>query len=105
MEMSNVSSISTGTKAIDCLISRVKVSDFSDKHGAYFIGEFKGTLPYNMARDLYRMKNERGVLWKLDNGKYTIVASISHGQYKSTFCKVTFSISIIENEDLCPDED
>lgn len=92
----------TGIKTVDWCIARVKLSDHSDKHGYYVIGEFKGTLPYRMALELFNL-NKSGALNPVEHEQYTITFNVHQGANKGDFCKVRFYIAIIQNEDLCPD--
>lgn len=100
----NLNEYKTGIKVVDWCIARVKLSDHSDKHGYYVIGEFKGTLPYRMAAELYDLKKS-DALKPVETEEYTITFNVHQGQYKSDFCRVQFYITIIQNEDLCPDEE
>ena len=102
--MINLNTVKTATPAINWLIERVKVTDFSDKHGCYLIGAFAGTIPYVMLCELRDIqKRNGGYLYRADNGEYTINAHFTNGQYKATVCRVWFHITLTQNEDLAPE--
>jgi len=102
--MINLNTVKTATPAINWLIERVKIADYSDNHGAYLIGVFNGTIPYVMLCELRDIQRRTGgYLYRADNGEYTINAHFTNGKWAAIVCRVWFYITLTQNEDLVPE--
>ena len=96
----NIKEIITDCKAINWLIARVNISDYSKNGEITLIGEFKGNLPYNMKEQIceYAKANGGDMTGKMSA---TIIETdtewlrwnVEFGSTKSTSLQVKFYIS------------
>lgn len=91
----------TGCKEIDWMIDRAKVSDMSDADGLYFIGEFRGNMPYRMLTNAQLwLEQKAGKRFatgyaETDGETFHLAISLETGSMKSTATQARFYISYV----------
>lgn len=91
----------TGCNELDWMIDRVNVSDMSDENGLYFIGEFKGNMPYRMLQNAQAwLEKKAGKRFaegyaETDGETFHLAISLRTGSMKSTATQATFYISYV----------
>ncbi len=95
----------TGCKELDWMIDRIQVFDHSDGDGWYFIGEFKGNMPYRMLTNAQVwLEQKAGKRFAkgyadTDGETYHLAVSLETGSMKSTATRATLYISYVSDRD------
>jgi hypothetical protein len=93
MELNELKTIRTGITAVDWLISKGVLFDFSDEVFIDYNIIFTGTLKPSMVSEIRKAVNTRGNIVIKDNEKETIMIAIDFGKTQSTRNKVGFKLS------------
>jgi hypothetical protein len=102
MQLTNAAQLKdyrSGCTQLDWIISRVETFDYSDHNGRYYIGEFKGNMPYRMIKEIEawfaaKVGEKFVTSYNETDGKtFDLSVKFSTGSMKSNANKVQFYIS------------
>jgi hypothetical protein len=93
MELNELRNIKTGIAAIDWIISKGELLDFSDDEYIDYNIIFTGTLKPSMVSEIRKAVNANGNIIIKDTEEETIMIAVDFGKFQSTRNKVGFKLS------------
>lgn len=82
----------SGISILDWMLSKATFGDESDQYGTLLVGNFKGTIRYSAAQELYQIFKDGAYIE--NTGTFAFDIFVEFGKYRENFNKVSLTIRI-----------